>query len=45
MGDFGRYGQFYQKEVASQMGTAATLDSKFVITVGDNFYPNGVRST
>ena len=46
MGDFGRYGQFYQKEVATQMGkAAATLDSKFVITVGDNFYPNCVRST
>jgi len=46
MGDFGRYGQFFQKEVATQMGkAAATLDSKFVITVGDNFYPNGVRST
>ena len=46
MGDFGRYGQFYQKEVAAQMGkAAATLDSKFVVTVGDNFYPNGIRST
>lgn len=46
MGDFGRYGQFYQKEVAAQMGkAAATLDAKFVVTVGDNFYPNGIRST
>jgi tartrate-resistant acid phosphatase type 5 len=46
MGDFGRYGQFYQKEVATQMGkAAATVDSDFVISVGDNFYPNGVRST
>lgn len=46
MGDFGRYGQFYQKEVAAQMGKAATtIDSEFVIAVGDNFYPNGVQST
>ena len=46
MGDFGRYGQFHQKEVAVQMGkAAATIDSDFVISVGDNFYPNGVRST
>ncbi|WP_432222777.1 metallophosphoesterase [Flavobacterium sp. TMP13] len=46
MGDFGRYGQFYQKEVATQMGkAAATIESEFVISVGDNFYPNGVQST
>jgi tartrate-resistant acid phosphatase type 5 len=46
MGDFGRYGQFYQKEVAKQMGkAAATIDTQFVISVGDNFYPNGVQST
>lgn len=46
MGDFGRYGQFYQKEVAQQMGkAAATINSDFVISVGDNFYPNGVQST
>ena len=45
MGDFGRYGQFHQKEVAKQMGkAAATVESEFVITVGDNFYPNGVQS-
>lgn len=46
MGDFGRYGQFYQKEVALQMGRAATtIESDFVVSVGDNFYPNGVQST
>lgn len=46
MGDFGRYGQYYQKEVATQMGKAAvTIDAEFVISVGDNFYPNGVQST
>jgi tartrate-resistant acid phosphatase type 5 len=46
MGDFGRYGQFFQKEVADQMGkAAATIESDFVVAVGDNFYPNGVQST
>lgn len=46
MGDFGRYGQYHQKEVAEQMGKAAvTIDAEFVISVGDNFYPNGVQST
>ena len=46
MGDFGRYGQFFQKEVAQQMGkAAATIESDFVISVGDNFYPSGVQST
>jgi tartrate-resistant acid phosphatase type 5 len=46
MGDFGRYGQFFQQEVADQMGkAAATIESDFVVAVGDNFYPNGVQST
>lgn len=46
MGDFGRYGQFFQKNVALQMGkAAATIESNFVVAVGDNFYPNGVQST
>lgn len=45
MGDFGRNGEYYQKEVASQMAkAAATIGSEFVITVGDNFYPKGVQS-
>lgn len=46
IGDFGRHGDYYQKEVATQMTkAAATIDSDFVISVGDNFYPNGVQST
>lgn len=46
LGDFGRNGEFYQKEVATQMSkTASTIDADFVVTVGDNFYPNGVAST
>lgn len=45
LGDFGRNGEFHQKEVATQMAkTASTIDADFVVTVGDNFYPNGVGS-
>lgn len=45
MGDFGRLGQYYQKEVATQMGKAAmTIEADFTVCVGDNFYPNGVQS-
>jgi len=45
MGDFGRNGEYHQKEVASQMAkAAATIGSEFVIAVGDNFYPKGVQS-
>ena len=46
MGDFGRNGHYFQKEVAEQMGKASmTIESDFTISVGDNFYPNGVQST
>ena len=46
LGDFGRHGQYHQKPVAEQMGAAAiTLDIDFTISVGDNFYPNGIEST
>jgi tartrate-resistant acid phosphatase type 5 len=46
MGDWGRNGENYQKEVAAGMGKAAhDLDAKFVIATGDNFYPYGVQST
>lgn len=45
LGDFGRAGEYYQKEVAQQLGNAALmLDSEFIVSVGDNFYPNGVAS-
>ena len=45
LGDFGRHGQYHQKAVAEQMGAAAiTLDIDFILSVGDNFYPNGIRS-
>jgi len=45
VGDWGRDGAFNQHEVAQRMGeTAAVLNAKFVISVGDNFYETGVRS-
>ena len=44
-GDWGRNGEKDQKDVAVQMGIAAKdLGAKFVISVGDNFYENGVKS-
>lgn len=44
-GDWGRRGEADQMEVAAQMGKAAQdTGAKFVISVGDNFYENGVTS-
>jgi tartrate-resistant acid phosphatase type 5 len=44
-GDWGRNGEYYQKEVAQQMGAAAKdIEAAFFIVAGDNFYPNGVAS-
>ena len=46
MGDWGRNGEFPQREVAQQMAvTAKTIDAQFILALGDNFYPNGVQST
>ncbi len=45
MGDWGRNGSEQQQAVARQMrSTAAAIDAEFIISVGDNFYPNGVQS-
>ncbi len=45
IGDWGRRGAEHQAEVARRMGeTAAAIGSRFVISVGDNFYENGVQS-
>lgn len=45
MGDFGRHGEYHQKDVAKQMAlTAAEADIDFIITTGDNIYPKGVAS-
>ena len=43
IGDWGRYGTDFQTNVADQMGkTAAAINSQFTISMGDNFYENGV---
>jgi acid phosphatase len=45
VGDWGRQGARDQRAVAAAMGAAAAdLQSRFVISVGDNFYPGGVQS-
>src|SRR5271168_2200887 len=45
VGDWGRRGHYHQRAVAEQMGqTAAAMDSRFTISIGDNFYENGVES-
>ncbi|HZP66068.1 MAG TPA: tartrate-resistant acid phosphatase type 5 family protein [Rudaea sp.] len=45
VGDWGRFGSPPQRAVATQMArTAEALDAKFIISTGDNFYPNGVAS-
>ena len=44
-GDWGRNGDKDQIEVAAQMAVAAAaLPAKFIISVGDNFYEDGVAS-
>ncbi|NGM65008.1 metallophosphoesterase [Sphingobacterium sp. SGR-19] len=46
LGDFGRVGNYYQRDVARELGHATVaLDAEFIVSVGDNFYPNGVAST
>lgn len=43
LGDWGRQGQDHQREVGACMGeTAERLGARFVISVGDNFYEDGV---
>lgn len=45
IGDWGRDGGAYQSQVAAAMGRAAAeINSRFVVSVGDNFYPAGVDS-
>lgn len=45
-GDWGRNGEDNQKEVARQLGRIAKkFKPEFIVSTGDNFYPNGVRST
>jgi len=45
LGDWGRDGHPRQRDVAREMARAAErLEARFVISTGDNFYPNGVSS-
>jgi acid phosphatase len=44
-GDWGRNGEQDQKEVAAQMALAARASAaRFIVSVGDNFYEDGVSS-
>jgi tartrate-resistant acid phosphatase type 5 len=46
LGDWGRQGTWNQSQVAALMGKAAHhLRPSFVISTGDNMYPNGQNST
>jgi 3',5'-cyclic AMP phosphodiesterase CpdA len=45
-GDWGRNGEDNQKQVARTMGVVAKkFKAEFIVSTGDNFYPNGVKST
>ncbi len=45
LGDWGRNGEFHQKDVANAMALNGIKDkSNFIISTGDNFYPDGVIS-
>ena len=45
-GDWGRNGEDNQIEVAREMGIVAkNFKPEFIVSTGDNFYPNGVQST
>ena len=46
VGDWGRCGEYNQQEVGNQMDYfIGKSDAQFIISTGDNFYDNGVRST
>ena len=45
VGDWGRDGASHQRDVAARMGERAAADrAAFVVSVGDNFYENGVQT-
>ncbi|KMT66104.1 acid phosphatase [Catenovulum maritimum] len=45
IGDWGRNGHYQQQAVANQMDNLMYwLDGDFIISTGDNFYPNGISS-
>lgn len=46
LGDWGRNGHYGQKELAIMMDKAGhVIEPEFILSTGDNFYPNGVAST
>ncbi|MBX2922884.1 MAG: metallophosphoesterase [Chitinophagaceae bacterium] len=45
IGDWGRGGMYFGKDVAEQLSKAVTcIDAEFIVSTGDNFYPSGVAS-
>ncbi|MFI5134658.1 MAG: purple acid phosphatase family protein [Chitinophagales bacterium] len=45
VGDWGRQGEYHQQDVADVMNQYSNqYDARFIISTGDNFYTNGVRS-
>ena len=45
IGDWGRNGYYNQKELADMMDLAGhVVEPEFIVSTGDNFYPNGVAS-
>ncbi len=45
IGDWGRYGDYFQKAVADKLSSAVTgVRASFIVSTGDNIYPNGVIS-
>lgn len=46
IGDWGRNGEFHQRDLAVTMNkVAATIEPEMILSTGDNFYPDGVIST
>jgi len=46
IGDFGRGGEYFQKDVAATLAQAVTgINASFIVATGDNIYPDGVAST
>ncbi|MCC9135005.1 metallophosphoesterase [Pontibacter silvestris] len=45
VGDWGRGGEYYQRNMATQLAKAVTgVNASFIVSTGDNIYPNGVAS-
>ncbi|MBV7530255.1 tartrate-resistant acid phosphatase type 5 family protein [Chitinophaga sp. sic0106] len=45
IGDFGRGGEYFQKDVAATLAQAVTgINAAFIVATGDNIYPDGVAS-